>query len=296
MPTPMKLFLTGGEGQLGTELIRLAALDGVEIAAPTMAAMDLTDPVKVQAIFSSFRPTAVINAAAYTAVDRAETEPELAFAVNAAAPAHLARLCTRAGIPLLHVSTDYVFDGRKRTPYLEEDPVCPLGVYGRSKADGEAAVRSEVKEHLIIRTAWLYSPHGVNFLKTIVRLASERDELRIVDDQLGCPTCAADLAEAILAIARRFDHASQIPWGTYHYCGRGETSWFGFASYIVAALAARRRIAPVRVLPIPTRDYPTPAARPAYSVLDCNRIQAAFDLSLRSWQSGVEKTLDRMPG
>ena len=290
----MKLFLTGGEGQLGTELIRLAAVAGVEIAAPTMAAMDLTDSATVEAMFAAFRPTAVVSAAAYTAVDRAESEPELAFAVNAAAPAHLARLCAGAGIPLLHVSTDYVFDGRKRTPYREEDPVCPLGVYGRSKAEGEAAVRRELKEHLIIRTAWLYSPHGVNFLKTIVRLASERDELRIVDDQIGSPTCAADLAEAILVIVRRFEHASQIPWGTYHYCGRGETSWFGFASHIVAALAARRRIAAVRVLPIPTRDYPTPAARPAYSVLDCSRIRAAFDISPRAWQSGVEETLDRM--
>jgi dTDP-4-dehydrorhamnose reductase len=292
----MKLFLTGGEGQLGTELIRLAAAAGVELAAPSMAAMDLTDPGRVEALFSSFRPAAVINAAAYTAVDRAEAEPQLAFAVNSAAPAHLARLCARAGIPLLHVSTDYVFDGRKRTPYLEEDPVCPLGVYGRSKADGEAAVRREVKEHLIIRTAWLYSLHGVNFLKTVVRLASEREELRIVDDQIGSPTCAADLAEAILAIACRCDRPPPIPWGTYHYCGRGETSWFGLAAHIVAALAARRRIGPVRVAPIPTRDYPTPAARPAYSVLDCSRIQAVFGISTRPWQSGVEMTLDRLPG
>jgi dTDP-4-dehydrorhamnose reductase len=292
----MKIFLTGGEGQLGTELIRLAADAGVKIAAPTMAAMDLTDPAQVEALFSSFGPTAVINAAAYTAVDRAESEPELAFAVNTAAPAHLARLCDRAGIPLLHVSTDYVFDGRKRAPYREEDPVCPLGVYGRSKAEGEAAVRRELKEHLIVRTAWLYSPHGVNFLKTIVRLASERTELRIVDDQVGCPTCAADLAEAMLAMAGRFDKAAEVPWGTYHYCGGGETSWFGFASHIVATLDARRRIPPVRVLPIPTRNYPTPAARPAYSVLDCSRIQAAFAISPRPWQAGVEKTLDRMPG
>lgn len=292
----MKLFLIGGEGQLGTELIRLAADAGVKIAAPTMAAMDLTDPAQVEALFSSFGPTAVINAAAYTAVDRAESEPELAFAVNTAAPAHLARLCARAGIPLLHVSTDYVFDGRKRAPYREEDPVCPLGVYGRSKAEGEAAVRRELKEHLIVRTAWLYSPHGVNFLKTIVRLASERTELRIVDDQIGCPTCAADLAEAMLAMAGRFDKATEVPWGTYHYCGGGETSWFDFAYHIVATLAARRRIPPVRVLPIPTRNYPTPAARPAYSVLDCSRIQAAFDISPRPWQAGVEKTLDRMPG
>jgi dTDP-4-dehydrorhamnose reductase len=280
----MKLFLTGGEGQLGTELIRLASVAGVETAAPTMAEMDLTDPGNVEGLFSSFRPTAVINAAAYTAVDRAETEPDLAFAVNAAAPAHLARLCARAGIPLLHVSTDYVFDGRKRTPYLEEDPVCPLGVYGRSKAEGEAAVRHELREHLIVRTAWLYSPHGVNFLKTIV------------DDQIGCPTCAMDLAEAMLAMTARCERSGEVPWGTYHYCGRGETSWFGLASHIVAVLAARRRIPPVRVLPIPTRDYPTPTARPAFSVLDCRRIQAAFDISSRPWQTGVEKTLDRMPG
>ncbi len=292
----MKLFLTGGEGQLGTELIRLAASAGIEIAAPSMAAVNLTDPGQIEAAFSSFRPAAVINAAAYTAVDRAETEPELAFAVNAGAPAHLARLCARAGIPLIHVSTDYVFDGCKRTPYLEDDPVRPLGVYGRSKAEGEAAIRREVKEHLIVRTAWLYSPHGANFLKTIVRLASEKNELRIVDDQFGSPTCAEDLAEAMLVMLGRFGKPTEPPWGTFHYCGRGEASWFCFASHIVTVLAARRRIATVRVLPIPTRDYPTPAARPAFSVLDCSRIQAAFGISPRPWEAGVEKTLDRMPG
>jgi dTDP-4-dehydrorhamnose reductase len=290
----VKLFLTGGEGQLGTELIRLAAASGIEIAAPTMAAMDLTDPGQVEAAFSAFRPAAVINAAAYTAVDRAETERELAFAVNAAAPAHMARLCARAGIPLIHISTDYVFNGRQRTPYREDDPVSPLGVYGRSKAEGEAAVRREIGAHLIVRTAWLYSPHGTNFLKTIVRLAYEKSELRIVDDQVGCPTCAEDLAEAVLVMAGRFGTSAEIPWGTYHYCGRGETSWFGLASHIVAVLAARRRTALARVLPIPTRDYPTPAARPAFSVLDCSRIQALFGISPRPWKAAVEKTLDRM--
>ena len=190
----MRILITGGEGQLGTELIAQANAHGTELLAPTLAQMDLTDPAQVDAFWDAFRPAALINAAAYTAVDRAETEPDLAYAVNAAAPAYLAGRCRRAGIPLIHISTDYVFDGLKGSPYLEEDPLSPLGVYGRSKAEGESAVRGALDRHLIIRTSWLYSAHGANFVKTVMRLAAERDELRIVDDQLGSPTSAADLA------------------------------------------------------------------------------------------------------
>jgi dTDP-4-dehydrorhamnose reductase len=290
----MKLFITGGEGQLGTELIAQAGDCGFEVLAPPLAQMDLTRPTQIERLWDEFHPAAVINAAAYTAVDRAEAEPQLAFAVNTEAPGRIARRCAQARIPLIHISTDYVFDGLKRTPYLEEDPVTPLGVYGRSKAAGEAAVRSELDRHLIVRTAWLYSAHSANFVKTIIRLAAERDELRVVDDQFGCPTCAADLAGALLSIAARLKADGGIPWGTYHYCGRGMTSWCGLARHVLETLVARGRMTSFRLLPIPTAAYPTPARRPPYSVLDCRRIEAAFGIRRPDWQKSVEKTVDRL--
>jgi dTDP-4-dehydrorhamnose reductase len=290
----MNLLVTGVEGQLGTELVRQAPACGVVVTAPLLAEMDLTNHARVEEVFAAVRPSAVINAAAYTLVDRAETESDLAFAVNAAAPAHLARLCDRAGIPLVQVSTDYVFDGCKQTPYVEDDPIAPLGVYGRSKAEGEAAVRGTLREHLIVRTAWLYSPYGSNFVRTILRLAAEGKELRIVDDQVGSPTCAADFAEALLSIAGRLRTGSEIPWGTYHYCGRGITSWFGFARHILQTLTTRRHIDAYRVVPITTQEYPTAARRPAFSALDCSRIQGNFGITLKPWQESVAQTIDRL--
>jgi dTDP-4-dehydrorhamnose reductase len=256
--------------------------------------MDLTQPAQVDAFWDGFRPAVVINAAAYTAVDRAETEAELAFAVNAAAPAYLARRCAREGIPLIHISTDYVFDGRKGSPYVEEDPIAPLSVYGRSKAEGESAVRGALDRYLIMRTSWLYSAHGANFVKTVMRLAAERDGLRIVDDQVGSPTCAADLAGAILAIAGRLSTGETVPWGTYHYCGSGVTSWHGLARHVLETLVSRGQMASFRLTPIPTADYPTPARRPAYSVLDCRRIETRFGLARPPWQASVTKTVDRL--
>jgi dTDP-4-dehydrorhamnose reductase len=287
----MRILITGGEGQLGTELIAQSRAHGTELLAPTLAQMDLTDPAQVDAFWDAFQPQALINAAAYTAVDRAETVPDLAFAVNAAAPAYLAGRCRRAGIPLFHISTDYVFDGLKNSPYLEEDPISPLGVYARSKAEGESAVRGALDRHVIIRTSWLYSAHGANFVKTMMRLAAERDELRVVDDQLGSPTCAADLASALLSIAGRLAAGTDIPWGTYHYCGNGVTSWCGLARRVLETLVAQGRMTSFRLTPITTAQYPTPARRPPYSALDCRRIEAAFGLIRPPWQAGVEKTV-----
>lgn len=290
----MKVLLTGGEGQLGTELIAQSAAGGIEVLAPTLAEMDLMRPAHVDAFCDAFRPAVIINAAAYTAVDRAETEAELAFAVNAAAPAYLARRCSREGIPLIHISTDYVFDGLKGSPYLEEDPVAPLSVYGRSKAEGESAVRGALDRYIIIRTSWLYSAHGANFVKTVMRLAAERDELRIVDDQVGSPTCASDLAGAILAIADRLSTGEAVAWGTYHYCGNGVTSWYGLARHVLETLVSRGHLASFRLTPIPTTDYPTPARRPPYSVLNCRRIETCFGLARPAWQASVTKTVDRL--
>jgi dTDP-4-dehydrorhamnose reductase len=290
----MKVFVTGGEGQLGTELIAQAASHGIDMLAPPLAQMDLTHPEQVDRAWEAFHPAAVINAAAYTAVDRAESEPGPAFAVNGEAPAHIARRCAREQIPLIHISTDYVFDGLKGSPYREDDPVAPLGVYGRSKAEGEAAVRRHLNRHLIVRTAWLYSAHGANFVKTVMRLVAERDELRIVDDQIGCPTCAADLADALLRMVRGLAPAAEAPWGTYHYCGRGVTSWYGMALHVLHTLKGRGHIASFRLLPIKTSEYPTPARRPPYSVLDCTRIEAAFGIRRPPWQQSIEKTVDRL--
>ena len=288
---PMRILLTGGEGQLGTELIAQAPRFGIHLVAPTLAQMDLTRPAAVDAAWDAARPAAVINAAAYTAVDRAETEAELAFAINAAAPARIAARCSAENIPLVHISTDFVFDGCKREPYREEDPVAPLSVYGRSKAQGETAVRAALDRHVIVRTAWLYSAHGANFVKTVMRLVAVKDELRVVDDQVGSPTCAEDLAATVLAIAAR---GAGSPWGTYHYCGAGTTSWCGLARHVLDTMAARGRIRGYRLTPIATADYPTPARRPAYSVLDCRRIEDCFGVVRPPWQDGVEKTVDRL--
>ena len=290
----MRLFITGGEGQLGTELIAQAEPRGIEVLAPTLAQMDLTRAEQIDRFWDEFRPAAVINAAAYTAVDRAESEPELAFAVNAEAPARIARRCASERIPLIHISTDYVFDGCKSTPYREDDPVAPLGVYGRSKAEGEAAVRREHCLHLIVRTAWLYSAHGTNFVKTVMRLVAERDELRIVDDQLGSPTCAADLADALLNIAARVGAGAEIGWGTYHCCGSGVTSWHGLARHVLETMQSRGRIAAFRLRAITTAEFPTPVRRPPYSVLDCTRIENAFGIQRPPWQQSVAKTVDRL--
>ena len=223
-------------------------------------------PVSIQPRLSS-----VINAAAYTAVDRAESGSEAAFAVNREGPAHLADRCRKRGIPLIHVSTDYVFDGEKGKPYVEEDPIAPLGVYGKSKAAGEAEVRQRLPEHIIVRTAWLVGVHGHNFVKNMLRLGRERETLKVVSDQQGCPTFAADLADAILVMAKQAEIRKLVPWGTYHYCGRGETTWHGFAEAIFEIAGQYEKFALKNLLPISTAEYPTPVKRPANSVLDCTK-------------------------
>jgi dTDP-4-dehydrorhamnose reductase len=226
----------------------------------------------------------VVNCAAYTAVDRAESEPELALAVNRDGPANLAAACGKAHIPLVHISTDYVFDGSKQGPYRETDPVLPLGVYGRSKAEGDTEVRSRLREHIILRTSWVYGVHGNNFVKTMLRLGQERRVLRVVNDQQGCPTNAADLAEVILAIAGRCD---RNPWGTYHYSGKGVTTWHGLAEAIFAEAQKYTSLLVERVEPIPSAQYPTPAKRPANSVLDCSLFTSTFGIEPRPWRESL---------
>ena len=283
---PPQILVTGAGGQLGSELMRRAASDGVIATGLTSADLDITDATVVRQHVMGSGAAAVVNAAAYTAVDRAEVEQALAYAVNRDGAANLAASCAEAGVPLIHVSTDYVFDGTKQTPYSEEDPVRPISVYGASKEAGERLVRQNLPRHIILRTAWVYSPFGHNFVKTMLRLAGERTSVRVVADQHGCPTAAGDLAGAILELVRLIATGEDLAWGTYHYCGAGSTTWHGFAEAILmlAAPALGRK---VEVIPITTAEYPTPAHRPPNSVLDCTRIRRKFGIEPHAWRESL---------
>ena len=239
-------------------------------------------------------PKILINAAAYTAVDDAESQSEIAFNVNRDAPENLAKNCAKFSIPLIHLSTDYVFDGKKSGAYLEDDPVCPIGVYGRSKEAGEAHLRDIIDEHIIIRTSWVYSAHGNNFLRTMLRLATERDELNIVEDQKGVPTFAGDIADALLSIVQRLTTGKhEKVWGTFHYTAKNPTTWRGFADEIFNQIRNYDMAVPV-VNGIPSSQYPTPASRPLNSVLNCDKIERVFDVPRRSWREGMLEVIDQL--
>jgi dTDP-4-dehydrorhamnose reductase len=286
------ILLTGANGQVGYELNRLAAARGCVLMGLTRQQLDIGDAEAVEKIVTQLQPSLVINAAAYTAVDKAEQEVEAAMRANRQGPANLAATCQAHRIPLIHLSTDYVFDGNKSGAYHEEDPVAPTGIYGRSKWEGEEEVRAKLTQHLIIRVSWVFGPHGNNFVKTMLRLAAERDELRVVADQRGCPTCATHIAAALLTLADKIREGIDVAWGTYHFCGMPETTWHGFAETIIReALAMGLLDHAIPVHPITTSDYPTPARRPQNSVLDCRRIIKTFDMKLPSWQEGLTTML-----
>jgi dTDP-4-dehydrorhamnose reductase len=291
----MELLVLGGTGQVGTELRAQALPDGVRLHAPDRAGLDLTDAAALADMVAARPWACVINAAAYTAVDRAESEVAQAWRLNALAPAVLAAATARAGIPLVHVSTDYVFDGSAEGAYAPDAPIGPRSVYGASKAAGEIAVRSANPRHAIIRTAWVVSPHGTNFVKTMLRLARERDALRVVDDQHGCPTSAGDLAAALLAVALRLARDPDAPTGTHHCVNAGAATWCGFAQAILAG-AARRGGRVVPVAGIPTSAYPTPARRPANAQLSTASLSAAYGITPRPWEAALEDILDRLVG
>ncbi len=281
---------------LGSEVVEGLVAAGFDVDTPNRPAVDITDSASLGPVFSkSAPPRLVINCAAYTAVDKAESETEEAFAVNRDGPANLAHECRRAGVPLIHISTDYVFDGKARQPYRETDPASPIGAYGKSKWEGEEAVRSRLSEHVIVRTAWLYGARGNNFVKTILRLAREREELSIVDDQFGCPTWTRDLAGSIVRIAGRIlAEREGISWGTYHFCGRGVTNWYGFARAIVEKARQWEHLKVIELKPIPTTSYPTPAERPAWSVLDCTKIEKEFGISILPWEESLACMLEEL--
>jgi dTDP-4-dehydrorhamnose reductase len=284
----MTLLITGANGQVGHELRRRA---GAQAVALDRSNLDIADHGRVLETLQRVQPRVVINAAAYTAVDKAEQEQEAAFAVNRDGVAALAEGCRKQGIPMLHLSTDYVFDGRKPTPYLETDQASPAGIYARSKWEGEQALRKALPQHLILRVSWVFGAHGNNFVKTIVRLARERPELRIIADQHGCPTSAASIAEALLTLAQHVQQA-ELPWGTYHYTGTPATTWHGFATAIVAEASAQRLIVNVpSVQAITTAEYPLPAPRPANSLLDCSRAEQMLGLVRHDWRQDLRNML-----
>ena len=292
----MKLLVLGSGGQVGQALCRLAWPEGYRLAAFGHGGVDIARREAVVAAVARERPDIAINAAAYTAVDRAETETDKAWAANCTGPLNLASACRDAGIPLIHLSTDYVFDGSKAGPYVEDDAPKPLGAYGRSKEAGERAVRGLLPRHVILRTAWVYSAHGQNFVKTMLRLAADRPVLRVVADQIGSPTSAADIAAAIRTIIAAIaadSAADKTPWGTYHFAGAGAVSWHGFAEAVFAAARAWRG-PPPRVEAITTAEYPTPARRPANSVLDCRRIGEAFGIVPRHWQQALGEIVSQL--
>jgi len=291
----VRLLVAGAQGQLARAMIELApSATDVTAFALGRPALDLTAPASVLKTLADFKPDVIVNAAAYTAVDKAEAEPDAAMALNADGPARLAEAADKMGAILIHVSTDYVFDGTKATPYVEDDPTAPLGAYGRSKLAGEEAVRAATARHIILRTAWVHSPFGANFVKTMLRLAADRPEVRVVDDQIGSPTYAPHLAEAILAISRTaLADADAARFGTYHAAGTGEVTWCGMAREVMRVSASLAGPS-ANVTAITTAEYPTPARRPANSRLDCTKLATAFGVTLPRWEEGVAECVRRL--
>lgn len=290
MSGPIVLF--GAAGQLGCEVSDLAKRSGRGVICCTRAQADITDPAAVAALLARTMPRLIVNAAAYTAVDKAESDPEGALAANAVGPQVLAIAAANAGVPIVHVSTDYVFDGGKTGAYVEDDQIAPLGVYGRTKAEGEARVRAAAARHVIVRTSWVYGAHGANFLKTMLRLANEREELRVVGDQRGSPTATLDLAEALFAVDRSIAAGAE-PWGTFHFAGNGATTRHGFACEIVDTAAHFTGKRP-KVIAIGTEDYPTAARRPANSELDSSRFAAVFGYRAAPWLARTQDVVRQL--
>ena len=285
----------GAGGQVGLHLIETASGSGHNMVALTHSDADICDRDAVAAVIARHAPTIIVNAAAYTAVDKAESEAERAFQVNRDGAAILAEQAAKGDLPLIHLSTDYVFDGAARVPYDEEHEVNPQGAYARSKEAGERAVRSAHGKHLILRTAWVYGPYGTNFVKTMLRLGAEREELRVVDDQTGRPTSTGDLAETILTIAEAAQRPGFTDWGTYHYAGADTVTWHGFATMIFAEAEKFGRKAQ-RVQAIATADFPTAAPRPAYSVLSTAKLERVFRIKPRPLRASLKATLERLLG
>ncbi|WP_455209239.1 dTDP-4-dehydrorhamnose reductase [Kaarinaea lacus] len=290
----MKILLLGANGQVGRELpevIRQSDATDIEVIGLDRGQLDITQQTAVDHQISVIQPSIVINTAAYTAVDLAEQERDIAFAVNRDAPGYIAKACAINGIPLLHISTDYVFDGEKPGPYLENDQVNPKSVYGRSKWEGEEAIRQSMDQHIILRTSWVFGVFGKNFVYTMIRLAKQKEELRVVNDQHGCPTSANAIARVLLALSQQITNEEFNGWGTYHYCGQPETTWFQFAETIIDLSKDKFNYCVKRIHPITTSEFPTPAKRPKNSVLNCDKMRAVFDIEQADWNDGLRDML-----
>ena len=291
----MRILVTGVSGQVGAALV--ARFDREDVISANRSLIDLAQPNNIAAVLQQLHPAIVVNAAAYTAVDRAESEQELARVVNSVAPGVIARWASAKGVPLIHFSTDYVFDGHGQTPWSEDDATGPLSVYGRTKLDGEHAVRAAQGPFLIVRTSWVYAATGKNFLRTIARLAREREQLRIVADQIGAPTSAALIADCVQKMlngdAESFRDRCALSNGVVHLTASGETSWYGFACAIVDGLRKRGvNLTVGEVVPIKTEDYPTPAKRPLNSRLDLTRLCQVFKIAPARWLDALDPELD----
>ncbi|WP_214510969.1 dTDP-4-dehydrorhamnose reductase [Pseudomonas brassicacearum] len=289
MSAPLRILIIGQNGQVSRALqSRLSGLGELTVRGSDQ--LDLAQPDSLRAPIEALKPGLIINAAAHTAVDQAESEPERAFAINATAPGILAQAAVALGVPLIHYSTDYVFDGLKPAPYTEDDTPNPLSVYGRSKLAGENAIRQAGGQHLILRTSWVYSTEGRNFLLTMQRLLQEKPQLRVVADQVGAPTWAGTIADSTAQLIERWQVGQPGAWGTYHLTARGETSWFGFAQAIGENLLDRHKPC-AQLEPIESSAYPTPAPRPLNSRLDCTRLLKEWGVSQPDWRSALQQCL-----
>ncbi len=290
----MKILVLGSKGQLGRELVQKASISGIRLRGTDIPQLDITNFKQVRDIISDFKPSIVVNTAAYTDVDRAENDIKTAFSVNRDGPAHIAKACKEDNIPLVHISTDYVFNGKKRTPYVESDPITPLGVYGQSKAEGESKVKEYLDKHIILRTSWLYGFHGHNFVKTILKIASQKESIQVVSDQHGSPTSAADLAGAVLSVCGSIQKDQFMKWGIYHYCGKSTTTRYGFAKEISRLSRPFGKNKLKRIEPVTSEEYPALIKRPLYLVLDCSLIQKTFNIKQMPWQSSLKTTIDQL--
>ncbi len=291
----MKILVTGAQGQVGKELSHITDNKSYNIIAASRAELDITQEQKVNDYINQFQPDIVINAAAYTAVDKAENEQDLAFAINYIGAKNLALACKKQNIPLLHISTDYVFDGSKSDAYNEGDTVSPLGVYGISKWQGEETIRKNLHEHIILRVAWVFGAQGNNFVKTMLRLGKERDELNVVSDQYGAPSPAKDIAQTLITLAEQYQQNNSLTWGTYHYCGSPKASWHDFAREIFdQAFTIGLLNKQVKVKPITTAQYPTIAKRPANSMLNCEKLKTTFNIEKPNWKQALKQVLTEL--
>lgn len=288
----MRVLVTGAAGQVGSELIQRGEELGLQMLAVDHQELDLRQQSAVDRCIQKLQPDILINAAAYTAVDKAESEPELAYAVNRDGAANLARACADSHLPLFHLSTDYIFDGRKSGAYVESDSPNPQSIYGKSKLAGDRAIETYLKQYIILRVSWVFGAQGSNFVSTMLRLGNQKDLLKLVSDQHGGPTWAGDIATTLLELVKRWGDGKTIPWGSYHFSGQPETSWLDFAQAIFdQSLQLGMMPSPPKIEPIGSKDYPTKAQRPLNSVLDCRKIESQLGIIQPDWRVGLREVL-----